>query len=283
MNCLTDQEIAFVFAHERRGEIIARQLDHIARCTFCSDRYLDYKLRVLDVVPAENIQPSPTEKILTASLTKPGKSLFHIAYPFYAQARSFVTPYSTLAAANDRPIPKNSVESVGVLATVDRELMVRVLRHPQTNETELYLIAEDELRYRNVLVHVPSLAKNYISDDAGRVFLGNIPLVNMEDLTVEVQSPRATYNLTVPEGPVATILSHSSGQSIRVRCIPEQVDYRLKITLLKNKTLTEFEPSSFRVMLKQADQKPQLSATRDRVSEFRSVVPGSTARLQLFD
>ena len=138
-----------------------------------------------------------------------------------------------LAAEGEREtFPATSV----MLSSADKELTLRAVRDPHTEETWLFLIADDPGLYRNALVRVFGLEKEYLADPQGRVNLGKIEWPAIDKLTAEVRLPKASFVLAPYvdeiEGKISVELSSPAGDRLRLSLSGEGGNRRLEIQLL---------------------------------------------------
>lgn len=122
------------------------------------------------------------------------------------------------------------------LSSSDKKILLRAVLDSRTEETWLYLLADDPGMYSNVLVKPFGSEKQYLSDDKGRINLGKVDWPADERLTAEVQLPRAQFilrpveDLSV-EGESAELRS-PGGDRIKVTLSGEGRNRRLEVKIL---------------------------------------------------
>lgn len=145
---------------------------------------------------------------------------------------------ATLLAAQgtDNPFVTRSA----VLSSPGQEIIMRLVLDPYSDETWLYLTAEDQALYHNVLVK-PFGGQEYVTDDKGRVNLGVVEWPAQEKLTAEVKLPKAVFVLTPITQPAgerqATVLKTPAGDQIRVTLSGDGRNRRLEVEVVAAPTL----------------------------------------------
>jgi len=63
----------------------------------------------------------------------------------------------------------------------DNEIFVRAVQSSQTNETTLFLYANDEKLYRNVRIQIETCEETFFSDEIGKIILGCFEINNLDE------------------------------------------------------------------------------------------------------
>lgn len=63
----------------------------------------------------------------------------------------------------------------------ENEILIRAIQSLVTNETTLFLYANDEKLYRNVQLQIVSSTKTFLSDEIGKIELGHFDINNLDD------------------------------------------------------------------------------------------------------
>ena len=106
--------------------------------------------------------------------------------------------YSAYLAADGEPdrLPEGSLEHRATLYAEDPELVLRIMRNPDTREESLHLISGDPGLSRNVLVHVVEPSLDFVTDAHGIARLGAEQLDDPASLQWQVRLPEATFTLS---------------------------------------------------------------------------------------
>jgi hypothetical protein len=73
------------------------------------------------------------------------------------------------------------IDDLDCIPVDDKEIFVRALQSPQTNETTLFLYANDEKLYRNVRLQIVPGEETFLSDDIGKIELGCFEINNLDE------------------------------------------------------------------------------------------------------
>lgn len=73
------------------------------------------------------------------------------------------------------------IDDLDCIPVDDKEIFVRALQSPQTNETTLFLYANDEKLYRNVCLQIVPGEETFLSDDIGKIKLGCFEINNLDE------------------------------------------------------------------------------------------------------
>lgn len=137
--------------------------------------------------------------------------------------------------------PNNSI----TLASPDKEILLRAVRDHRTHDVWLYLIAEDRDKYLKALVKPFGINKEFLSDEKGRINLGQIEWPIKENLTAEIFLPKAVFNMSPIEADMdeagSVELQSSDGDRIKVTVSGKGRSRRLDIKLLDVLGLAEGE------------------------------------------
>lgn len=124
----------------------------------------------------------------------------------------------TLLAAKGREESEQTLSLT--LSSTDQELLLRAVRDQHSGDVWLYLMSDDPSLCRHVLVRPFGSEHEVLTDDNGRVNLGQIEWPSPENLTADVSLPRAVFQLSpirdLPDPSSTATLNSSSGDSIRV-------------------------------------------------------------------
>jgi len=167
--------------------------DHVEACEFCSEFCQDYLSLTEDLA-------SPPDKPLPEKLRQLADNLFDDALrstiidlkPLTTGTAE--TPASYLAADGE-PHRRSGVHSVATFCSENPEVVLRVMRDPQKGNDYLQLLAEDSRLAAHVMVQVPELGKEIITDAEGRAAVDLEPTENLEQLKWQLKMPEAVFSL----------------------------------------------------------------------------------------
>jgi hypothetical protein len=122
-------------------------------------------------------------------------------------------------------------ESV-TMASPDRVVWLRAVRDPRTRDLWLYLyLEEDEAIARHAIVRPFGLEREFLTDDQGRINLGNAQWPQKEALKADVRLPKAEFSLRPLHSPAgeSTELTSPSGDRISLSWTGERTNRHLEI------------------------------------------------------
>ena len=145
------------------------------------------------------------------------------------------------------------------LATADRTMWLKAVRDKRTEDVWLYLLTEeDSLIPRNVIVRPFGMERDYLTDEQGRVNLGQMDWPAKESWRAEVKFPRAVFHLEEtddidhPSGDAT--LTSSEGDRIRVSWTGDARGRRITIEVQTLHGLSSDVPLKIAVKAKGMEQ-----------------------------
>jgi hypothetical protein len=207
------------------GERQSWLAEHLRTCPFCRFAVAERRRELAEIGPI---------------LDRP-ELLLHL-FPFPIEPIAGIS-IPRLAAQGSESVPPP--ESF-TLASADRRLLLRAVRDPRSGEIWLYLLSDDPSLCRNVLVRPFGAEREYVTDNLGRVNLGNLNWPVPEHQTVEVRLPTAMFVLhpyeAGSEASAGTILSSPQGDQIRVTISGQGAGRQINIELLSIGSQTSDAP-----------------------------------------
>ena len=165
---------------------------HLEICEFCRDFANDYRL-----------QNKLLAEVTTGTL--PSKAMA-LAESLYNQAIAGRTiPITTLlerggqssmalaADGNKEFVP--SVQNLVTLCSESPEIILRVMRDQRKHQDYLQLISDDPLMTANVLVQIPELNLQYVTDSDGKAELDKALDDSIDKLKWQIKLPDVVYDL----------------------------------------------------------------------------------------
>jgi hypothetical protein len=174
-------------------ESAARQIrEHLKLCPFCRELVEDQRLL------SDFIRKAADETI-------PAKAL-KLAERLYRQALAGkVIPLQPLLPRDaERPLPLAAhgehgptprLVNLTTLCSENPEIVLRVMRDLDQGQDYLQLISDDPVFSAHVLVQVPELEREFMTDENGRVTLEGGAFDRPEELTWQIKMPDAVFSL----------------------------------------------------------------------------------------
>lgn len=164
---------------------------HLAECEFCREYCQQYRHLADEIVKSDDAEIDFYAHKITSEIMaqlNDGKiiPLFIISVP------GILTP-KQLAA--DGPLSeKDFMHSLITLGSEDPEIVLRVMHDPKTNSDFLHLIGEHAEQTANVLVRIPEIGREFLTDTNGRAVI-DTPLTNIDKLKWQIKLPTAIFEL----------------------------------------------------------------------------------------
>lgn len=244
-DCIHISKIEQAALNQVRGSDVPEDLSiHFDSCTFCRELFEGFVREHSETEKQFNSFPEP---MIDALLESSGDDVSS-KYSFIAEVSEFGRLSAgrggfqllTRAADNATSVKKPRYENCGVLATNNGDILIRLMRNTDTGILHLHLIAEDEDKYKHVLVRIEPGGLELFSDDLGRVGLENVDLPNLQSLKIIVSTPRAVFDLEqigsdwkefIGKGEIH--LRNSENELLFVEFTPEGESYCLTVRLEK--------------------------------------------------
>lgn len=291
MKCLTEIELELLVLKKKLGkkEVNPRFKEHVQNCAYCSMRTDRLEIFYGEFKKSSSEPVSPLEYKFIQDITRNLSSWIHVAcpLPFQDIHQSKDRLPAVLAAASTDVARLKPFHNLGVLTTEDGEILVRLIRTEKNSHITLHLISDHPQNYKNVLVTIPNVDKEYISDNMGKVHLGNLSLPKATDLLVKVQTPFASFDLTPIDiwgaeevAQTEIVLTNERNDSIKVEFIPSDLNFTLKVHLLK---IPSAENNHFRIMVTRGKQDPKMIKIKKGLAVFQGLKKNSELSIKVFD
>ncbi len=292
MKCITEIEMELIVLRGKLGEtpVNLKVKEHIHNCAHCSERATRLETFYGEFRKIVSKSVSLLEYKFIQDLAGHFSSWRHIAYPlsFENASHSVEGIPAVLEAASTDVVQFKPFQNLGVLTTRNGKILVRVIRTAKNSDITLHLISNHEQNYKNVLVEIPNVDQEFISDNRGKVHLGNLSLPATTDLLVKIQTPFASFDLTpidiwgteeVAESEV--VLTNESNDSIKVEFIPSGLDYALKVHLLK--IASTDENNHIRIMVTRSKRDPKILQPKKGLAVFQGFKKNGELTIKVFD
>ena len=288
MICLTSTQIEQL-ALEQVFSASVEHPAHLAACTLCHTAlsemvsfYEQFKTELKSIPEGTSLQALETHLSEKRSATYKLDALHLLPVPKQIPEYKY-----TLAADSGVETAQSGTHSVGVFASADNRLMIRILCDPQ-GEYTLFLIADAPELYAHVLVHILGLDQEFVTDGQGRIQLGKVELPPIEKLGVEVKTATDTYDLTqlfitqkTQIGAGEITLDRGNSRQIKLEIIPSGSQYRLKVTVQTSDILADKE--QVRVMVVRENSLPLIKSTLRGVALFQEIDHPTDLQIKIFE
>jgi len=181
------------YANDTANQVEAEQIKGCL-CEFCREFVEEYQLLTQSVAKA-SAEPLPE------SARAQAESLYRQALRGLLVAMTPLSdsiPDQTIALAADgasRDKSDLSLENLTTLYSEDPEIVLRVMRDRAKRQDYLQLISESAEAVDNVLVQIPSLGREYLTDSKGWAELDRVPEESLSDIKWQIKMPDAVFDL----------------------------------------------------------------------------------------
>ena len=83
------------------------------------------------------------------------------------------------------------IDDLNCIPIQENEILIRAIRSQATSETTLFLYAHDEKLYRNIKLQLESDTEIFLSDDIGKIELGNVDIHSLDEQNIII-TPKST-------------------------------------------------------------------------------------------
>jgi len=292
MKCFTEIDLEILASRwHLKQPSDEESFDHISVCSFCNERFEEKKRFYFEMGEYYKRLPTSRENALVKEIGPAIPEHVFIAFPYVPPQHNIADRISIMAAQSDSLPVSRVVENIGLLATQKQDVLVRIMRTVSNKEIFLHLISEREEYYRNVLVRLPFSDKDYIADASGKVTLGKIELPELSTLTVQIQTPFTSFDLStfnleqdIYASEAEVVLTGEDNNSIKVEFLPAELDYTLKIHILKlDREHSVFPKDKLRVLVTRGKNDHHLTHPKKGIAVFQGLKKDGEIRIQVFD
>lgn len=193
-------------------------------------------------------------------------------------------PATTVLAAKGNG--KIDEEAAVTLSSPDQKLLLRTVRDPHSRDIWLYLVSDDPTICRNVLVKPFAGEEELLTDDTGRINLGDIEWPKPEDLTAEVRLPKATFTLSlikdIADSGHSAIIDSPGGDRIKVSFTGEGRNRRLTVKVLEIADAAKEAPLKMAIRIADSSSAPRIQSIALEDASFDDVGTEGTLEIYIY-
>lgn len=167
---------------------------HTSVCGFCREFVKEYQLLAQSVAEA-SAEPLPEcARAQAESLYRQALRGLLVAMTPLSESMP-EQPIALAADGASRDKSDLSLENLTTLYSEDPEIVLRVMRDRSSNQDYLQLISESAEAVDNVLVQIPSLGREYLTDSKGWAELDKVAEESLNDIKWQIKMPDAVFDL----------------------------------------------------------------------------------------
>lgn len=179
---------------ERRLDIseVESIKDHLEDCEFCRQFCENYRLLLDSLNRAKNEKIPPAALELANRIFR--QAMKANVIPLFPLTTA-ETESAVLLAADGQEKPSPTVQNLTTLYSEDPEVVLRVMRDPDRDHDYLQLISDDPDLVSCVMVQLPELGREYITDENGHAVIEGDTPENCGKLKWQIKMPDAVFDL----------------------------------------------------------------------------------------
>ncbi len=289
IKCLTEEWIELL-AIDHLIDPGANLPDHLSTCKFCKAAFdAMVELHRTAAQTLANTELDSFTELINSKIFMNDPHVYRLHSMYKKPVERPALSYrKTLAADTDRlTLRPSSVENLGVFASSDGQLIVRILKAAD-GKVSLFLLADEESMYKHVLVRILGMDREYITNMKGSAYLGEIELPDIHELGIEVRTATESYALgtifPVMEsliGESEIVLSGDSARQIKMEIIPAGGLYSLRVTMSEKHTA--LSSKQIKVMVVRDNHLPLVKSSVHGVALFQELQDPRTVLVKIFE
>jgi len=166
---------------------------HVETCEFCSDFCSGYHQLTVSIEHESDIALSEKLQDLAGRLIE--NALANSVIDLKPLVADRDKQFASYLAADGAKAKNGAIRNLATLCSENPEVVLRVMRDPERGGDYLQLLAEDECLAAHVMVRLPELDREFITDAEGRADLDLTDADNLEQLKWQIKMPDAVFEL----------------------------------------------------------------------------------------
>ncbi len=259
--------------------------DHVKACEFCSEFCENYRQLMEPPEPLAD-EPLP-EKLRKLADELHEAALRSATIDLKPLTGRVAAPEVSYLAADSAPEEQPGVRNIATLCSEFPEVVLRVMRDSREDRDYLQLLARDPRLAAHVMVRVPQLNREFVTDADGRAEIDLQRAENLEALKWQIKMPDAVFALEPLKYDPDKIeyakeitLETDRHDRVNVRFEGKTEGKQLSIKVIELGGKTDFGP--VRVSITQESQSGLLSAEPGKPVRFGPIDSDTTMNMRLY-
>jgi len=164
---------------------------HIAKCEFCREFCDEYQAYLKATVDTPRLDGSAVENLANDLHRQALRGLTIRLAPLHPTS---VAPIYSLAADGESE-KEIGVRNLATLYSDNPEIILRLMRDSKQSEDYLQLISDDTELISNVLVQIPDIDREFVTDESGRANVTVDSPVDWNNVKWQIKIPDAVFQL----------------------------------------------------------------------------------------
>jgi len=232
------------------GKLERRSLDviksHINSCPLCQEFCENYRLLVDSLEEADKIELPPKARKLADRLYQDAQAANIIPLTRF-ELNEPDSDKHILMAADSEELSGRSLQCLATLYSDDPEIIMRVMRDLEHNQDYLHLISDKKEYASNVMVQLPELGKEFVTDEDGFIRFEEKLIGDYDKLKWQIKLPSAVFKLQPlmydpekVESTQDTIIENEKGDKIQISMMKKTEGLEIALRVLKFEGSDEF-------------------------------------------
>lgn len=166
--------------------------DHILSCELCQE-FCDYYRSLVNSIRQEEGAPLPADAPRLANALYTG-TFEERVITLLPLAKKSGYQYHRIAADSSCDQPNHDF-SLATLFSENPDVILRIMRDPKAKRDYLHLVSEDESLVSGVLVQLPDLDTEFLTDQSGHAIIGTELVGDYSELQWQIRMPHAVFQL----------------------------------------------------------------------------------------
>lgn len=255
---------------------------HLKKCEFCKEFCDNYVLYIKSLVEAGQVNIPEKFKSLADRLYKESFGSRIIYMTSFKK-----TPTTFRLAADGTKRNNTGVENLSTFYSENPELVLRIMRDKNKGYDYIQLIGENQEITSNVLVQIPELKKEFLTDAGGRAKIEESLLMELSHLKWQIKLPDAVFSLEPlvydPESvqyKKEVMLETEKADKIKICFEGKTEGKQISIRVLQLEGKQDFGP--IKILLSQKNRQQIKETAADKDLYFEIIDPDAEINIRLF-
>ncbi|MEE9442392.1 MAG: hypothetical protein V3V99_06970 [candidate division Zixibacteria bacterium] len=279
-----DKEKLSLYVEGRLGDtdsdLIAK---HLTQCEFCCEFCDNY------VLLSKSMELSETENLPPEALDLADRLFKHSIKSNIIELKLLGSSYGRVnhLAADGNEIKRERTKNIATLYSQDPEVVLRVMHDSKQKHDYLQLISDDINLVSRVMIQLPELGHEFITDENGYADARDTVLRDCDKLKWQIKMPDAIFNLEPlvydpekVEYQEGTIFETEKHDKIRITFQGKTVGKQITLQILELEGSSDFD--TIKVVVSQGKATKIIDAGPDEAVTFDISDPANPINIRLF-
>ena len=260
---------------------------HIETCEFCQEFCDDYRLFLNSLNAARSESLPQKARAIADRLFDSARNAFIIPLKIMTTEPA-VACNDILLAADGEEKGLAAVTNLATLYSEDPEIVLRLMRDMEQGNDYLQLISDETNLISQVLVSIPELGREYLTDNTGRADLDKSDIIDYKSLKWQVKLPKAQfdfrpldYDPEKVEYQNQYILETEHNDKIKIEFVGKSMGKQIAVSILQIDGSTDYGP--VKIVISQHNESHAYEAAPKKSLIFHISDSADAINIRLFD